>query len=190
MSLIGSTPFLFDSVFLCLTIGFIAFVSIYASERKGKQNRIAKRVILHIKQRCQTSPKHIKYSSNSDTIDCLLYGFLWCLFSHSRFHVKIEFDSVELRLTHGLPWFQYPSVIPSAHCDSSGSSGSGDQKTFFADGGGDDGSRWAHHKTDCGQPMLKPYLYFCRTNITRIERQSLFSFYSLFWRFHARTHTE
>lgn len=55
--------------------------------------------------------------------------------------------------TQGPLWFQYPSVTPSAHCDSNGSSGSGGQGAAF----GCriiDGSRWPHHNTDCGQPIL------------------------------------
>lgn len=59
--------------------------------------------------------------------------------------------------THGPPpWPQYPSVMPSAHWDSSGSSGSGGHSTGFG-GRGVDGSLRAHHNTDCGQPMLTPF---------------------------------
>lgn len=65
------------------------------------------------------------------------------------------------RHTHGSVWFQYPSVMPSAHCDSNGSSGSGDQMPDF-DGVhdlDDAGSLLEHNNTDCGQPMLMPFQF-------------------------------
>lgn len=49
--------------------------------------------------------------------------------------------------------------MPSAHCDSSGSSGSGDQIPDF-DGVhdlDDVGSLLEHNSIDCGQPMLMPF---------------------------------
>lgn len=49
--------------------------------------------------------------------------------------------------------------MPSAHCDSSGSSGSGDQMPDL-DGVhdlDDVGSLLEHNSTDCGQPMLMPF---------------------------------
>lgn len=49
--------------------------------------------------------------------------------------------------------------MPSAHCDSNGSSGSGDQMPDF-DGVhdlDDVGSLLEHNSTDCGQPILMPF---------------------------------
>lgn len=48
--------------------------------------------------------------------------------------------------------------MPSAHCDSNGSSGSGDQTPAFAGVHVDDvdGSLMGHN-TDCAQPMLMPF---------------------------------
>lgn len=49
--------------------------------------------------------------------------------------------------------------MPSAHCDSNGNSGSGDQMPDF-DGVhdlDDVGSLLEHSSTDCGQPMLMPF---------------------------------
>lgn len=51
--------------------------------------------------------------------------------------------------------------MPSAHCDSNGSSGSGDQMPDF-DGVhdlDDAGSLLEHNNTDCGQPMLMPFQF-------------------------------
>lgn len=50
--------------------------------------------------------------------------------------------------------------MPSAHCDSNGSSGSGDQTLDF-DGvhAIDDSSLVEHNKIDCGQPMLMAVLF-------------------------------
>lgn len=67
--------------------------------------------------------------------------------------------------THGPPWSQYPSVMPSAHCDSSGNSGSGGHCGGFG-GRGADGSLRAHHNTDCGQPMLTPVFQLSRKQRT------------------------
>lgn len=49
--------------------------------------------------------------------------------------------------------------MPSAHCDSNGSSGSGDQTLDF-DGVhaiDDDSSLLEHNNIDCGQPMLMDF---------------------------------
>lgn len=71
--------------------------------------------------------------------------------------------------------------MPSAHCDSNGSSGSGDQMPGLAGvhDADDDGSRMGHN-TDCAQPMLMPYFFFSFqlqiTTHTYEERQRIYLF--------------
>lgn len=61
--------------------------------------------------------------------------------------------------------------MPSAHCDSNGSSGSGLQTPDF-DGVhdfDDVGSLWEHKSTDCGQPMLMPFQIYHNTTLSNFN---------------------
>lgn len=77
--------------------------------------------------------------------------------------------------------------MPSAHCDSNGSSGSGDQTLDF-DGVhaiDDVSSLLEHNKIDCGQPMLMdfqfitPHIYI-NTSINHNVEFKIFAFFSFF----------